>query len=103
MGESTSMSQHNDRDDDRFDEQGNTRPGGSNYITNDQSDDGIDRRGFLRCMAWAGTATVWAMSGGVPKSFAASRIPLLSEAERKSIFFVQISDSHIGFSKEANT
>jgi 3',5'-cyclic-AMP phosphodiesterase len=96
------MTPHNDRDDDRFDEQGNTRPGGSNYITNDQSDDGIDRRGFLRCMAWAGTATVWAMSGGVPKSFAASRIPFLSEAEQKSIFFVQISDSHIGFSKEVN-
>ena len=26
----------------------------------------------------------------------------MSEAERKSIFFVQVSDSHIGFSKEAN-
>ena len=31
------------------------------------SDDGLDRRGFLSCMAWAGTATVWAMSGGVPE------------------------------------
>ena len=96
------MPHHTDRDDDRFDEQGNTRPSGSNYITDDRSDDGIDRRGFLRCMAWAGTATVWAMSGGVPKSFSARRIPFLTEAERKSIFFVQISDSHIGFNKEAN-
>src|SRR5207245_934648 len=101
-GESTSMSHHSDRDDDRFDEQGNTRPNGSNYITIDQSDDGIDRRGFLRCMAWAGTATVWGMAGGVPKSFALSRLPFLTDAERKSIFFAQISDSHIGFSKEAN-
>jgi 3',5'-cyclic AMP phosphodiesterase CpdA len=29
-------------------------------------------------------------------------LPLLSDAERKSIFFVQISDSHIGFDKAAN-
>jgi len=75
---------------------------GGNYITTPETEDGVDRRGFLRCMAWAGTATVWAMSGGVPKSFLASRIPFLTEAERRSIFFAQISDSHIGFSKDAN-
>ncbi len=96
------MTHHDDRDDDRFDEQGNTRPAGSNYITTDRSDDGIDRRGFLRCMAWAGTATVWGMAGGIPTSFPVSRLPLLTDAQRKSIFFVQISDSHIGFNKEAN-
>jgi len=27
--------------------------------------DGIDRRGFLNCMAWVGTGVVFAMSGGV--------------------------------------
>jgi Icc protein len=96
------MSNHTDRDSDRFDEQGNTRPTGTNYITVDQSEDGLDRRGFLRCMAWAGTATVWAMTGGVPKSYAMSQLPLLTDTARKSIFFVQISDSHIGFNKEAN-
>jgi Icc protein len=96
------MTHHDDRDAERFDEQGNTRPTGSNFITTDQSDDGVDRRGFLKCMAWAGTATVWGMAGGIPKSFAVSRLPFLTEAERKSVFFAQISDSHIGFSKEAN-
>src|SRR5690348_8395198 len=96
------MSKHADRDAGQFDAHGNTRPTGSNYITTDQSDDGIDRRGFLRCMAWAGTATVWALSGGVPKSYAMSQLPFLTSAQRKSIFFVQISDSHIGFDKEAN-
>ena len=113
---------HHDRDPERFDEQTHTRPEGAShssslrrptppvgarersdpYITTDHSDDGVDRRGFLRCMAWAGTATVWGMAGGIPKSFAANRLPFLSEAERSSIFFVQISDSHIGFSKDAN-
>src|SRR5881398_1436392 len=93
---------HHDRDDGRFDEQGNTRPTGSNYITDALTEDGIDRRGFLRCMAWAGTATVWALSGGIPTSFRLSSLTSMTEAERKSIFFAQISDSHIGFSKEAN-
>lgn len=93
---------HHDRDDHRFDEQGNTRPAGSNYIVNDASEDGIDRRGFLRCMAWAGTATVWALSGGIPTSFALNRLSSMSDSERKSIFFAQVSDSHIGFNKEAN-
>jgi Icc protein len=96
------MTDHTDRDDDRFDEQGNTRPAGGNYITSALSEDGVDRRGFLRCMAWAGTATVWGMAGGIPKSFSLGRLASLTDAERKSIFFAQISDSHIGFSKEAN-
>ena len=97
------MTKHLDRDNRRFDDESNTRPTGSNYISVDRSDDGLDRRGFLRCMAWAGTATVWALSGGIPKSFAIGRAGLLSESEKKSILFAQVSDSHIGFNKEANT
>jgi plastocyanin len=96
------MTRHDDRDPHRFDEQGNTRPAGSNYIRDDQSDDGIDRRGFLRCMAWAGTGAVWGLNGGIPTSFSLSRLTALTEEQRRSIFFAQISDSHIGFSKEAN-
>jgi len=96
------MKKHLDRDNRRFDDETNTRPTGSNYSSVDHSDDGLDRRGFLRCMAWAGTATIWAMSGGIPKSFAIARASMLSESEKKGIFFAQISDSHIGFNKEAN-
>ena len=60
--------------------------------------DNIDRRGFLKCMAWAGTGTVWTLSGGVPTSrlFGADGAP-------GDFTFVQISDSHIGFNKPANT
>jgi 3',5'-cyclic-AMP phosphodiesterase len=94
--------QHHERDDTRFDEQTNTRPTGSNFLGGEASDDGIDRRGFLRCMAWAGTATVWGMTAGIPTSFPVSRLGSLTDAQRKSIFFAQISDSHIGFAKEAN-
>ena len=32
------------------------------------NEDGIDRRGFLKCMAWAGTGVVWTVSGGVLSS-----------------------------------
>ena len=30
--------------------------------------DGIDRRGFLECMAWAGTGLLWSIVGGVPSA-----------------------------------
>src|ERR1700716_3456837 len=29
---------------------------------------GIDRRGALECMIWAGTGVIWTLSGGVPQS-----------------------------------
>lgn len=64
------------------------------------SHDDIDRRDFLNCMAWAGTGLLWTVVGGVPTSrvFAATPGP----ADAGSFSFVQISDSHIGFSKPAN-
>src|SRR6266581_6392961 len=61
--------------------------------------DAIDRRGFLKCMQWAGTAAVWSFAGGVPVS------RLLAAGGKKhgeEFSFVQISDSHIGFNKPAN-
>jgi len=60
--------------------------------------DGIDRRGFLKCMQWAGTGMVWRIAAGVPFS-----APLTADANAAGDFcFVQISDSHIGFNKAAN-
>ncbi len=69
--------------------------------------DGIDRRNFLSCMAWAGTGLLWTMAGGVPTSrlFAATGAVGgdATHAHVASGFsFVQISDSHIGFNKAAN-
>jgi Icc protein len=67
---------------------------------NEISRDGIDRRGFLKCMAWAGTGLVWTFAGGVPVSRVFGQ-PV--HATKQSDFsFVQISDSHIGFNKPAN-
>jgi len=71
-------------------------------------DDGIDRRGFLKCMAWAGTGMLFTMNGGILSSFPLrSLLEGGSNAARNAVAassfnFVQISDSHIGFSKDAN-
>ena len=68
-------------------------------ITHDQNGDGIDRRGFLECMAWAGTGVLWTVSGGVLSSQAFGQNTKNAKGE---LHFVQISDSHIGFNKPAN-
>jgi 3',5'-cyclic-AMP phosphodiesterase len=68
----------------------------------DLNNDGVDRRGFLKCMAWAGTGLVWTMSGGIPASRAFAKSANRSAAKSADFTFVQISDSHIGFSKPAN-
>jgi 3',5'-cyclic-AMP phosphodiesterase len=73
-------------------------------ILHDHNQDGIDRRGFLKCMAWAGTGALCVMQGGVLKSYGLSRLSDLgaSAAAAGELSFVQISDSHMGFSKPAN-
>jgi hypothetical protein len=37
-------------------------------IEHDHNNDGVDRRGFLKCMAWAGTGALCVIEGGVLKS-----------------------------------
>jgi hypothetical protein len=69
----------------------------------DHNHDGVDRRGFLKCMAWAGTGALCVMQGGVLKSFSLSRPSEMDPAAAAGeLRFVQISDSHMGFNKPAN-
>ncbi|HVW12594.1 MAG TPA: metallophosphoesterase [Mucilaginibacter sp.] len=85
---------------------------GHEYLPNERNDnnDGIDRRGFLECMAWAGTGVLWMMTGGVLKSYGMSQVIDRATGKLKNglllpksdFSFVQISDSHIGFNKAAN-
>jgi 3',5'-cyclic AMP phosphodiesterase CpdA len=75
----------------------------SDFIIDNHDHDGLDRRGFLKCMAWAGTGVLWGMTGGILRSQPLSDLSDKGAAILKSDFsFVQISDSHIGFNKEAN-
>jgi len=62
-----------------------------------------DRRHFLKCMAWAGTGALWSMSGGVLKGSPLGQQPHAAMHGSAALRFVQISDSHIGFDKPANT
>jgi 3',5'-cyclic-AMP phosphodiesterase len=62
--------------------------------------DGESRRGFLKCMTWAGTGLVWTVAGGVPASIGLEAAAATMKAAPFS--FVQVSDSHIGFAKPFN-
>jgi 3',5'-cyclic AMP phosphodiesterase CpdA len=73
------------------------------FILHDHNKDGLDRRGFLECMAWAGTGMLWTVGSGMLGSIllpARARAADTGGILQKSAFsFVQISDSHIGFNK----
>ncbi len=71
-------------------------------IKHNLNKDGVDRRGFLECMAWAGTGMIWTITGGVLSSKAFGQIPDHQMDSGATFSFVQISDSHIGFNKAAN-
>ena len=71
-------------------------------IQHDHNHDGIDRRGFLRCMAWAGTGALCVVEGGVLKSYALGQHSKKAASTKGDLTFVQISDSHMGFNKPAN-
>ncbi len=64
--------------------------------------DGIDRRGALECMIWAGTGVLWTMAGGIPRSSSLLGISAANAQAAKGFNFLQISDSHIGFKAPAN-
>ena len=75
----------------------------SDFITENSQEDHLDRRGFLKCMAWAGTGVLYSVSGGILSSrMLGSSANAAEPAAGASFNFVQISDSHIGFHKPAN-
>jgi 3',5'-cyclic AMP phosphodiesterase CpdA len=72
----------------------------------DMSDDQslLSRRNALKCMAYGGAGTLFVLSGGVfaPVDLAMAASDKYGAAKLGKPLFVQISDTHIGFSKEAN-
>jgi len=78
-------------------------PNPRGVIEHDHNHDGIDRRGFLKCMAWAGTGALCVIEGGVLKSTAlGAQMGSGKMHGSGELSFVQISDSHMGFNKPAN-
>jgi Calcineurin-like phosphoesterase len=70
------------------------------------SDDKVlqSRRAALKCMAYGGAGTLFALSGGVftPFDLAMAGADEQRVARLGKPLFVQISDTHIGFNKDAN-
>src|ERR1700688_1142443 len=64
----------------------------------------LSRRNALKCMAYGGAGTLFALSGGVftPIDLAMAGRDKQGAAKMGKPLFVQISDTHIGFNKEAN-
>src|ERR1700674_5485259 len=62
------------------------------------------RRNALKCMAFGGAGTLFALAGGVftPIELAVAAADKQSAARLGEPLFVQISDTHIGFNKDAN-
>jgi hypothetical protein len=67
-------------------------------------DKSLSRRSALKCMAFGSAGTLFALSGGV---FTPIDLAVAAEhattAKLGKPLFVQISDTHIGFNKEANS
>jgi 3',5'-cyclic-AMP phosphodiesterase len=72
----------------------------SKRIIHDHLHDGIDRRGFLECMAWAGSGVLWAVNAGGVTSRLFGQTKMAGS--KGALHFVQISDTHMGFNKPAN-
>jgi 3',5'-cyclic AMP phosphodiesterase CpdA len=64
----------------------------------------LSRRKTLKCMAFGGAGTLFALAGGVftPIDLAVAATDKRLTAGLGKPLFVQISDTHIGFNKEAN-
>jgi 3',5'-cyclic AMP phosphodiesterase CpdA len=62
------------------------------------------RRNALKCMAYGGAGTLFALSGGVftPIDLAMAAADKQGVSKLGKPLFVQISDTHVGFNKEAN-
>jgi len=61
------------------------------------------RRKTLGCLAaWSGAAVVWTLAGGVPRALGATPSGGIAATAKHAFTFAQISDTHIGFHKDAN-
>ncbi len=70
-------------------------------MNDDDKDFTLSRRGALECMLWAGTGVLWTVAGGVPTSRLIGGASAADQAS-EGFSFIQMSDSHVGFSKPAN-
>ena len=63
-----------------------------------------NRRKFLECLSWGGAGVLWTVSGGVASSISLDQALAAPKNPKppKAFSFLQVSDSHIGFTKDPN-
>ena len=68
--------------------------------------EGPNRRSFLKCSSWAGAGVLWTVSGGLAASVSLDQALAAPKMAAKGgvqpFTFLQVSDSHIGFTKDPN-
>src|SRR5260370_34577268 len=70
-------------------------------LLHDHNHDGVDRRGFLECKAWAGAGALCVMKGGGRNSYSLSRISGSRTAEMVSeLGLDEGSDRHMTFEQQ---
>lgn len=74
----------------------------SDHIIHHHNDDSIDRQGFLKFMAWAGTGVFCVLKGGALKSCSLSQLVHDASSMKGDLGLVRISDNHVGFNKPTN-
>lgn len=68
----------------------------------DENDVDTARRRAMKCLAWSGAAIVWTVTGGVPQALGMAAEKQTRQAAKDKFTFVQVSDTHLGFRKDAN-
>jgi hypothetical protein len=74
----------------------------SDHNIHHHHDDGIDRQGFLKFMAWANTGVFCVLKGGALKSCSLSQLVHDASSMKGDLGFVRMSDNHQGFNKPTN-
>jgi len=62
----------------------------------------LSRRGAMKCLGWAGTGALFTLMSGVASSLTLEQALAAPAHKGKALRFLQISDTHVGFSKPAN-
>lgn len=64
---------------------------------------GTTRRRVPQCMSWGTAGILWTVTGGGPRAHALDAFASGEQLAQAGTFsFVQVSDSHIGFTKDPN-
>ena len=74
----------------------------SDHIIHHHNDDSIDRQGFLKFMAWAGTGVFCVLKGGALKSCSLSQLVHDASSMEGDLGLVRMCDNHLGFNKPTN-